>query len=116
MTSNPAPRRGRLYWARLPVDKRRPVLVVSPDLRNQLAGDVLVVPLTTVLRAGPWHVRLRKGEGGVAAPSMIKCEQITTLRREMLGEAALGPALSVRRMAAVERGILRAIGVPVDEP
>ncbi|MBW2462825.1 MAG: type II toxin-antitoxin system PemK/MazF family toxin, partial [Deltaproteobacteria bacterium] len=47
-------RRGHLYWAML--DKRRPVLVISPDYRNERASDVLVIPLTTRLRDAPTHV------------------------------------------------------------
>jgi len=105
--------RGRIYWAQLPGDKRRPVLVVSPETRNALASDVLVVPISTVLREGPWHVRLAKGEGGLPRTSVIKCEQISTLRQDRILPEALGPPLSTRRIAAVERGILRAIGVPV---
>lgn len=105
--------RGRLYWARMPGDKRRPVLVLSPDARNRLASDVIVIPLSTVLREGPWHVRLRRGEGGFGQPSTLKCEQITTLRKEALIEQPLGNPLSPRRMAQVERAVLRAIGVPI---
>lgn len=117
MTSEPAGlQRGRLYWARMPKDKRRPVLVVSPEERNRFAADVIVVPLSTVLREGPWHVRLRRGEGGLAHASVVKCEQITTLRKALLGDRPLGRPLSRRRIAAVERAILRAIGVPLIEP
>jgi hypothetical protein len=53
--------RGRVYWATLPGDKRRPVLVLSPEARNARANDVIVAPLSSTLREGPWHVRLRKG-------------------------------------------------------
>jgi mRNA-degrading endonuclease toxin of MazEF toxin-antitoxin module len=105
-------RRGHIYWARLPGDKRRPVLVVSPEERNAGASDVIVVPLSTVLRHGPWHVPLRRREGGLPLASVAKCEQITTLAREVIDEAALGPALAPPRLEEVERAILRAIGVP----
>lgn len=108
------PRRGCLYLARL--DKLRPVLVVSIDVRNALAGDVLVVPCTTRLTGAPTHVRLRKGEGGQSAPSVLKCEQITTLPKGDLRDGALGPPLAATRMREVERAVLRAIGVPVPEP
>ncbi len=108
-----APHRGHLYWARL--DKRRPVLVVSPDYRNEWASDVIVVPCSTVNRDAPTHVKLRKGEGGVSARSTLKCEQITTLPREDVGSKSLGRVLSRSRMAEVERGILRAIGVPIPD-
>jgi mRNA-degrading endonuclease toxin of MazEF toxin-antitoxin module len=82
-TPEPHPRRGHLYWVRIPDEpgrKRRPALVVSPDSRNRLASDVIVIPLSSVLREAPTHVRLRAREGGLERPSMAKCEQITTLR------------------------------------
>jgi mRNA-degrading endonuclease toxin of MazEF toxin-antitoxin module len=108
------PKRGCLYWARL--DKRRPVLVISPDYRNELASDVIVVPCSTVVREAPTHVILRKGEGGVRARTVLKCEQVTTLPRGDLDDSVLGPALAVARIAAVERALLRAIGIAVAEP
>jgi mRNA-degrading endonuclease toxin of MazEF toxin-antitoxin module len=107
-------RRGHLYWARLPQGKRRPVLVVSPEARNQRASDVIVVPVSTVLRHGPWHVHLRRREGGLPQPSVAKCEQITTLPKDVVDQTPLGGPLSPERMALVERAILRAIGIPVD--
>jgi len=116
-TSLTSLRRGHLYWVRIPDepgDKRRPALVVSSDVRNRLANDVIVVPLSTVLREAPTHVRLRAGEGGLRQPSMVKCEQITTLRRDRLLTRALGGTLSRVRMVEIEKAILRAIGVPVE--
>jgi mRNA-degrading endonuclease toxin of MazEF toxin-antitoxin module len=113
---NASPRRGCVYWVRIPDEpggKRRPALVVSPDIRNRLASDVIVVPVSTVLREAPTHVRLRQREGGLPRPSVAKCEQITTIRRDRLLPAALGGSLSSARMVEVEKAILRAIGVPV---
>lgn len=110
------PRRGHVHWVRIPDEprgKQRPALIVSPDVRNRLAGDVLVVPLSSVLREAPTHVRLRAREGGLPRASMVKCEQITTLRRDRLSARPLGGALSAERMVEVERAILRAIGVPI---
>lgn len=102
-------RRGCLYWARL--DKRRPVLVLSPDYRNELANDVIIVPCSTHLRLSPTHVLLRKGEGGVAAASILKCEQITTLHKDDVGRDPIGRPLSAKRLVDVELAVLRAIGV-----
>jgi mRNA interferase MazF len=104
-------RRGFLHHARL--DKLRPVLVISPDVRNALASDVIVIPCTTTLSIAPTHVRLRKGEGGLHATSVLKCEQITTLHKDDVRPKALGGALSQSRLCEVERAVLRAIGVPV---
>jgi mRNA-degrading endonuclease toxin of MazEF toxin-antitoxin module len=88
--------------------------VVSVNARNRLANDVLVVPASTTLRLAPTHVRLRKGTGGLSANSVLKCEQITTLPKSLLGESALGGPLPAALLEEVERGVLRAIGVLVD--
>jgi mRNA-degrading endonuclease toxin of MazEF toxin-antitoxin module len=71
--SAPLLKRGQLYWARL--DKRRPVLVISPDYRNERASDVIVIPGSTIVRDAPTHVVLRRGEGGLRARTVLKCEQ-----------------------------------------
>lgn len=104
-------RRGHLYWAKL--DKRRPVLVISPDYRNEHASDVLIIPCTTNRRPAPTHVPLRRREAGAPHASMLKCEQITTLHQDDIDPQPLGGSLSRRRLAEVERSVLRAIGVPV---
>ena len=112
----PYPRRAHLYWVRVPDGpgrKRRPALVVSPDSRNRLASDVIVVPISSVLRPAPTHVRLRVGGGGLVRASVAKCEQVTTLQRPRLLPRPLGGSLSAVRMIEVEKAILRAIGVPV---
>jgi mRNA-degrading endonuclease toxin of MazEF toxin-antitoxin module len=106
-----SPRRGCVYLARL--DTLRAVLVISPDIRNSLASDVLVIPCSTRLSIAPTHVRLRKGEGGLSAASVLKCEQITTLHKDDVRREPLGGPLSARRVLEVERCVLRAIGVPV---
>ncbi|HAM54892.1 MAG TPA: hypothetical protein DCQ64_05615 [Candidatus Rokubacteria bacterium] len=66
------PRRGEIYLVRLPGHpsdlKKRPALVVSMDVRNRLANDVIVVPLSTTLRPAPTHVEIPAGEGGLTHP------------------------------------------------
>jgi mRNA-degrading endonuclease toxin of MazEF toxin-antitoxin module len=115
--SSEHPQRGHLYWVRIPDEpggKRRPALVVSPNVRNRLASDVIVVPVSSVLRESPTHVRLGVREGGLTRASVVKCEQITTLRRDRLGTTPLGGQLASGRMLEVEKAILRSIGVPVN--
>jgi mRNA-degrading endonuclease toxin of MazEF toxin-antitoxin module len=102
-------RRGRLHWAEM--DKRRPVLILSPESRNERASDLIVVPCSTILRGGPWHVRLVRGEGGLARPSVLLCEQITTMLKRRVESEPLGPPLTATRMAEVERAVLLAIGI-----
>jgi mRNA-degrading endonuclease toxin of MazEF toxin-antitoxin module len=105
------PKRGHLYWAQM--EKRRPVLVVSIDARNERANDLIVVPCSTTLREAPTHVRLARGEGGMPRDSVLKCEQITTLRKDDVDPVPLGAALKSGRLAEVERAVLRAIGIPI---
>ncbi len=88
--------------------------MVSPDSRNRFASDVIVVPLSTVIREAPTHVRLRAAEAGIRRQSVAKCEQITTVDRSLLSVRPIGGTLSGPRMTEIEKGILRAIGVPID--
>jgi mRNA interferase MazF len=113
---NACPQRGCLYWVAIPGEpeaKQRPALVVSVNARNRFADDVLVVPASTTLRPAPTHVRLRKGAGGLPRESVLKCEQITTLPKRFLSPSALGGPLPVGLLEEVERGVLRALGVPI---
>ena len=73
-------KRGHLYWAEM--DKRRPVLVISTDSRNERASDVVVIPCSTAMRPAPTHVFVARGEGGLPQNSVLKCEQITTLKKQ----------------------------------
>ena len=63
------PRRGEIFLVRLPGQpkdtKSRPALIVSMDVRNLLANDVVVVPISTTLRSSPTHVELAAGEGAL---------------------------------------------------
>ena len=104
-------KRGHVYWAGL--DKRRPVLVVSVDARNERANDVIVIPCSTNLRPAPTHVRLSRGEAGLPEDCVLKCEQITTVKKQDMDPVPLGAALRRARMADVERAVLRAVGIPV---
>ena len=104
-------RRGQIYWGWH--DKRRPLLVVSIDARNERADDLIVVPCSTNLREAPTHVRLSRGEGGLPRDSILKCEQITTLEKTRMEETPIGLPIRTGRMAEVERAVLRAIGIPI---
>ena len=111
------PRRGKIYLVRLPGQpqdtKERPALVVSLDVRNRLAHDVIVVPISTTLRKAPTHVELPAGEGGLHRTSMAKCEQITTLDKSFLLRGPFSGTISKPRIHEVEKAIMRALGIPV---
>jgi mRNA interferase MazF len=111
------PRRGEIYLVKLPGHpsdtKDRPALVVSLDIRNRLANDVIVVPLSTTLRPAPTHVELVAGEGGLKETSMAKCEQITTLDKSFLIRGPFAGAIDPSCMQEIEKAIQRAIGIMV---
>ena len=111
------PRRGEIYLVKLPGHpsdpKDRPALIVSLDVRNRLANDVIVVPLSTTLRSAPTHVELPAGEGGLKQTSMAKCEQATTLDKSFLIRGPFAGMISPFLMGEIEKAIQRAIGIPV---
>lgn len=108
------PLRGEIYFVQMPGEsKDRPAIIVSPDIRNQLAYDVIIVPLTTTARPLATHVTLGAGEGGLPRLSVAKCEQITTVRKDSLLRGPLGRRVKGTRMHQIELAILRAIGVAI---
>jgi len=102
-------KRGCLYWAT--VDKRRLVLVLSINARNDRATDVIVIPCSANLLEGPTHIRLARAEGGVPRACTLKCEQITTLKNADVDDLPLGAPLDQARLREIERAVARAIGI-----
>lgn len=109
------PRRGEIYVASMrtsPGDRKtRPVLVISPDVRNRWASDVLVIPLSTQVRPAPTHVLLDRGQGGIPHPSIVKCEQVTCLDKGLLESRPLGRPLNDDTIRRVENALLIALGI-----
>src|SRR5664280_1256450 len=65
--------------------KTRPCIVVSDDRFNRSAsGLVVVVPLTTVGRGIPWHVRVGPDDGGVREESWAMTDQVRAVSRDRL--------------------------------
>ena len=91
---------------------RRPVIVVSRDSFNAVAGwkSIIVVPCSTSdsqKRRGPTSVLLPAGAGGLPLESVALCHQITTLDRSKLTQY-LG-TLTATELAAVNKGVLEAL-------
>jgi len=86
--------RGELVWAELdPVRGReqagrRPVLVVASELYLEQADTLaIVIPVTTVDRGWPNHVRLRGPHVGLEEPTFAMTEQPRTITRDRLGRS-----------------------------
>jgi len=109
------PRRGEFWTAYTPGQpddphQPRPVLVISEDVRNRLRDDVIVVPAFSSGRIGPTRVSVSAGSGGLAHDSLLFCEEVTTIDKEFLERGPLGSRVGPGTVAAVVRGIRRAIG------
>ncbi len=78
--------RGHVYWARLPGDKRRPVLVLSPAARNEHANDVIVAPLSTVTikKAKPTRIH------SVILPLRQKLDRTPSLSHQLVTAISRG--------------------------
>jgi mRNA interferase MazF len=106
------PRRGEVWLVNFPDDpKFRPALIVSLDVRNELANSVPAVPITTNPRPSPTHVALPVGEGGLAHDSMARCENVSYLHKSRLARGPLGGTIGRALMGEVERGLLRSLGI-----
>ncbi len=111
------PKRGEIYLVNLPSKpkdiKNRPALVVSLDIRNKLANDIIVVPLSTNLRPSPTHILLQKDEGGLSKTSMVKCEQVTTIDKNLLIRGPFAGKINNAKMKEIEKAIMIAIGITI---
>ncbi|SPE37250.1 Transcriptional modulator of MazE/toxin, MazF [Candidatus Sulfopaludibacter sp. SbA6] len=114
------PFRGEIWFVHLHTDPpekgRRPVVIVSLDVRNrhERADTVLVVPLTTSIhKASPTHVLLPAGETGLQADSAARAEDITVVRKNSLMEPqGRLRQLSHTRVCELARKVGIAMGCP----
>jgi mRNA-degrading endonuclease toxin of MazEF toxin-antitoxin module len=115
------PRRGEIWWVRLPGQpadphQPRPGLIVSADARNRLADDVIVAPIFSRGRLGPTRVALPAGAGGLPRDSVVFCDELTTIADAFLAGGPLGDLVPAPLMEAAVRAIRRAVGEVVPEP
>ena len=115
--SPPTPRRGEIWFTRLPSDPpgkgARPVVVVSTDDRNThpRADTVLVVPLSTsVSKNVPTHILLNPGETGLEQ-SVLKAQDIAVIpKRALLAPRQRLRTLSNHRICELVEKIRYAMG------
>ncbi|MBA2520417.1 MAG: type II toxin-antitoxin system PemK/MazF family toxin [Chloroflexia bacterium] len=86
----------------------QPGLVVSTDAFNQSRSRMIIVlPMTSVDKRIPFHVRVSPPEGGVRQPSFIKCEDVravsTTRLKRQLGRVT---PETMRQVADLMRALL----------
>jgi len=92
------PRRGEVCLIEL--DKQRPALVISIDSLNAHSLDVCVLPISTAEhKAFSLRPRLKAGEGGLNRDSWVKCDQPTTVEKQL----AIYPPLGTLPLASMQR-------------
>jgi mRNA interferase MazF len=72
-----------IHIARL--DNARPVLVLTRELVRPHLTAVTIAPITTTIRGLSTEVPVGVGNG-LAAPSVVSCDNVTTIPMSALGE------------------------------
>ena len=72
-----------IHVARL--DKARPVLVLTRELVRPHLATVTIAPITSTVRGLSTEVAV-DAANGLAEPSVISCDNITTIPKSALGE------------------------------
>ena len=79
----PTPHRGDVWWADVPGDKVRPVLLLTRERFIPHLSSLLVAPLTTTVRNIPTEVELSE-EDGLPRPCAANFDNLFTLRLDRL--------------------------------
>ncbi|MGQ0464687.1 MAG: type II toxin-antitoxin system PemK/MazF family toxin [Sporichthyaceae bacterium] len=107
MSEAPVPHRGEIWWADVPGDKVRPILVLTREPFIVRLHSVLVAPITTRVRGIPTEVELSADEG-LPQTCAANFDNLFTLRRERLREQA--GTISTERWTEVCRAYRFAVG------
>ncbi|MGK7900627.1 MAG: type II toxin-antitoxin system PemK/MazF family toxin [Hormoscilla sp.] len=105
---------GEIYLSRalrqLGDTKKRPVIVVSMNVRNELSDSVIVVPFTSDITGGenPTRILIAAGEGGLETDSLAVCENVSALRKIYLERGPYGK-ISRQDLEKIQRGIQMAM-------
>jgi mRNA interferase MazF len=63
----------------------RPALIVSVDIFNHGAAElVVVIPVTSKTKGIPLHVEINPPEGGLSLKSFVKCEDVRSISTAQL--------------------------------
>jgi mRNA interferase MazF len=87
-----------IHIARL--DKARPVLVLTRELVRPHLTTVTVAPITTTIRGLSTEVAVDSANG-LAGPSVVSCDNITTIPKNLLG-AQIGVLLDTQETVLTE--------------
>ena len=116
MSSEDFPRQRQVYLSKTLKQfgdiKKRPVVVVSIDIRNQYSFTVLVVSFSsdTSDAANPSRVLIDQAEGGLNAKSVAMCDVMTNIKKRYLERRPHGE-MTPSSFARIQRAIQIATGI-----
>lgn len=117
MTTDSFPKQGAIYLSKALRQggdtKKRPVIVVSIDVRNQYSSTLLVVPCSSDIAAStnnPCRIFIPSGEGGLERDSVALCDLVTTVEKRYLERGPYG-AVQAQSFRQIQQGIQIAIGL-----
>jgi len=103
----PVARRGEVWFAEVPGDRRRPVLVLTRDPLGRLLHSVICAPITSTIRHLATEVPLGQ-EAGLAADSVANFDNTLLLARtrllRRLGRASAGTMNAACRALTIAAG------------
>lgn len=79
----PMPSRGDVWYADVPADKARPVLVLTRDPMGRILERVICAPITRRVRGVSTEVAIGR-EAGLDHPSVVSLDNTTLLHRGRL--------------------------------
>lgn len=110
------PLKGEIWLVKIPNQpddphQPRPAIVVSRDVRNKVAGDLMVVPVFGEASGyNDSYVVIPAKEGGLAKESVAKCDQLSTISKTLLSKGPLGNRINPDLMRQMHHAIRRALG------
>jgi mRNA-degrading endonuclease toxin of MazEF toxin-antitoxin module len=104
------PRRGDVCL--IDLDKERPAIVISCDSLNAHSLDVCVLPISKAdHKAFSLRPKLKAGEGGLNYDSWVKCDQPTTVEKNLVIYPPLG-SLSSTSLQKIETALKASLDLP----
>jgi mRNA interferase MazF len=102
-------KRGEVRWYRFgEPDKKRPVLILSRDSVIEYLGEVMVAPITSMVRDIPSEVFLSEKDG-LPHACAVNCDHIQTVSKSRLG--VLITTLSFQRMSEISKAVIFALNI-----
>lgn len=87
------------------LDKERPAVVLSTDALNRFSLDVCVIPISSVqYKQFLLRPKLPTGMAGLQRGSWAKCDQVTTLEKQLAVYPPLG-SISGTAMTTLEEAV-----------